>query len=494
MHLSKVVLLLFPLSAAHRGRPTTRAGGLPPLHRASLASIPVRMYADDCWKRRPSHRVALEQQGAQAETQLPGAGMNPESITPFQTVLKDGFFEVACGKDFLLNHGDKFGDGKDTYTLGDVSNVSIVHYTSMVVKEDREAMTQEVCFKFCRTVPDMLTFGIHNGRDCYCAPYFKPMESDSTSCDAVCDGNPTQMCGGKFKSSVFEMHSCADTSAELKEANEKATTVMTVLGDSIKALETVASGMQKSAETLQSAFGAVGDPSASDLMQDAKVTAGKLEEAAGASKKVETALKDSTAEAKAVTLSGPSLEAIAKAEALQATLEKLTAEAEDNAESLDAQTKAACPSGSEFNASDNTSKQYYPLMYFVDKSFVNMPSTCTGKPVLKPMAAVTLDECAYACDTQIHDCVGFSFYPTDFHGSSSLCFLFSKFTEVTYYTGCNAAMLLKLRGASQAAEEVGCMAKLSKFDGTFVKPDPSGKCPGCLKKATKAARCPQIAM
>eukprot|EP00972_Heterocapsa_arctica_P056273 8301984-Heterocapsa_arctica.AAC.1 len=39
--------------------------------------------------------------------------------------------------------------------MGDISNVSVVHYTEVVPKEDREAMTHDVCFSFCRSVPDM---------------------------------------------------------------------------------------------------------------------------------------------------------------------------------------------------------------------------------------------------------------------------------------------------------------------------------------------------
>lgn len=413
--------------------------------------------------------------------------MNPENIQPFQTVLKDGFLEIACAKDYLLNHGDKFGDGKDTYMLGDVSNVSIVHYTSIVAKEDRETMTQEVCFKFCRTVPDMLTFGIHNGRDCYCAPYFKPMESDSTSCDAVCEGNPTQFCGGKFKSSVFEMHQCSDTAAELNETGTKASTVLAVLGRSLEAVENVSAGMQAAAEQLQKDLGAAGDPAAAALMQEAKVAAGELESAANTSTKIKDALTTATGEAAGMSGSLNGLEAISEAEALTRRLEKLAADAEDAVEDLDQRAAAASPGGPDFDNAANATKQYYPVMYFVDKSFTEVPSTCTGKAVGQPMAAVSGDECAYACDAAIHSCVGFAF----FAGSTNLCFLFSKFTEATYYTGCNSTLLLQ-RSAAQLQRQppsMACMAKLSKFDGASLKPDGSGQCEGCLKKVTEAARC-----
>ena len=37
--------------------------------------------------------------------------------------------------------------------------------------------------------------------------------------------------------------------------------------------------------------------------------------------------------------------------------------------------------------------------------------------------------------------------------------------------------------------EVRCLAKLSRFEGTTLKPDRSGKCKECLKKLVHADRC-----
>ena len=62
-------------------------------------------------------------------------------------IPKDGFFMADCVKDFMFTHGDKFGDNKHEYTLGDVANVSIVHYAAHVAKEDQQAMTQKICFE-----------------------------------------------------------------------------------------------------------------------------------------------------------------------------------------------------------------------------------------------------------------------------------------------------------------------------------------------------------
>merc|ERR1719194_94505 len=86
-------------------------------------------------------------------------------------------------------------------------------------------MTPTVCFEFCRTVPNMGFFGIVNGRGCYCTPYFTPMESDSSQCDAVCEGDKTQMCGGKSKSWLFAMHMCDSTADDLSTSTGKASSM-----------------------------------------------------------------------------------------------------------------------------------------------------------------------------------------------------------------------------------------------------------------------------
>merc|ERR1719264_610842 len=79
--------------------------------------------------------------------------------------------------------------------------------------------------------------------------------------------------------------------------------------------------------------------------------------------------------------------------------------------------------------------QYYPLMYFVDKSFSSTMQTCSGEIVGRPIVGESADGCASACDYALHSCVGFSYFGT---GSTSLCFLFSGLKSAVYYTGCEA--------------------------------------------------------
>merc|ERR1719359_2826207 len=107
-------------------------------------------------------------------------------------------------------------------------------------------MTHEVCFDFCRTVPNMGFFGLLAGRECYCMPYYKMMAGDSSQCEAVCEGEPTTTCGGMAKSSIFEMHMCADTAEDIAKAIELATD----LGGTMAA---VGEGTLEGADDLQTA-------------------------------------------------------------------------------------------------------------------------------------------------------------------------------------------------------------------------------------------------
>jgi len=407
--------------------------------------------------------------------------MDPSSITPFATVLKDGYLQVECVKDYLFEYGDKFGDNKFSYALGDVSNVSIVHYSALVPREDQQPMTHGTCFAFCRTVPDMLFFGIRNGRECYCAPYYKPMEDDSSMCDAVCEGDPTSMCGGKSKSSIFSMHQCNDAATELADAKGRMVDVRAVMTALASNLTSASADMQSTAVALQQSFGNVGDPAASDLMQSAKVFAGRLETAANESGRLD--IQMATLLTEEAGLAGADLTDFAvstQAEELIRNMEKATVDGEAKTEEMELLAEAAV-SGNLSGAA----AQYYPVMYFVDQNKTDLPSTCSGDAAGSPMLG-TLDECAASCDAKVGSCVGFSYFP---HASGDLCFHFSHFTSATVYTGCAGTGALFLQRAGAAANATQCMAKLQHFSGTTLAPDGSGKCEQCLKKVTEANRC-----
>merc|ERR1740116_374768 len=138
--------------------------------------------------------------------------------------------------------------------MGEVSNVSIVRYELNVDKEHRVPMTMGACFNFCRTIEDMSSFGIAHGRDCYCAPFFKQIAGDDSMCDNVCEGNPTQMCGGSSKSSIFQMHECADGEDAFDAAYDAAEGGHILLDQEIIWLKQHVDDMQSIAESYQANF------------------------------------------------------------------------------------------------------------------------------------------------------------------------------------------------------------------------------------------------
>mmetsp|Transcript_81333 Transcript_81333/g.252633 ORF Transcript_81333/g.252633 Transcript_81333/m.252633 type:complete len:520 (+) Transcript_81333:3-1562(+) len=487
MAISPVFVSLLLLASA-AARPRIQ---VPKLHHGITSSIPMRMYSQDCWqRRRPT--LALSEKSVNTKEELPGAGMEPDKLEPFTMVLKDGFFEAACVKDYLHSHGDKFGKRKYDYKLGEISNVSIVHYTEFVAPEDRQPMTHEVCFEFCRTVPDMLAFGIFNGGDCYCAPFFEPMASDDSSCDIVCEGNPTQMCGSKIKSSIFEMHECADTGANLLKASTDAESMSAELKSSFDKLETLTTDMGLSMEKVYEDLVREGDLASAANMRATKSWLDDIGHVVMVSTKFDEDMKSTFAEARSMSAANmKEMEQAAKAETLTEKLEKQVKKAGKFATQLDNFLSASTPS-----TGSMALKLYYPLMYFVDKSLAKAPITCSGDFVGNPMSGISANECAAACETKIKSCVGFSYY-TEPGNHPSLCYLFSKIKQASVYTGCDEeAGFLQRRSdpAATTSAPLMCMAKLSRFEGTNVKPDGSGRCVTCLKKIEMVkTRCPSVA-
>merc|ERR1719188_510971 len=140
--------------------------------------------------------------------------------------------------------------------------------------------------------------------------------------------------------------------------------------------------------------------------------------------------------------------AVQKAEGTIEDMEAAATKGEELAEELQRLSSQFAPNQT---GHTNASAKYYPVMYFVDKSFVSMPSTCAGAAAAKPGLG-TLDQCARACDGLVHDCVGLSWFPTTAGG---LCFVMSKMVSTTYYTQCggaaNATAFLQKRSGSAAS-------------------------------------------
>jgi len=122
----------------------------------------------------------------------------PEGFLPF-----DGQFLMGCFEDNSPKESRLF-------------------YDVLVPKEDSEPMSSTVCYEFCRSKPGMLFFATYEGRKCYCAPYFdlNAGTGGEGQCEQVCEGRPTEMCGGMAKISAYEMHRCGDTAEDAQKAIE----------------------------------------------------------------------------------------------------------------------------------------------------------------------------------------------------------------------------------------------------------------------------------
>jgi hypothetical protein len=477
----------------------------------------------DCWKKQPIALTQLAAKVYKLNVSLPGAGIGVEDQKGFGTVMKDGFYEVSCVKDYMYSHGDAAGANKHEYEIGSSSGVSIVHYSMLVPKEDQKSMTSEVCFNFCRTVPDMLFFGLTAGRECYCEPFFKPMAGDSSDCDAVCEGDATTMCGGMKKSSVFQMHFCDNTAGELADTADKAAEFLEESLPMAKEIQADSDALQAAADLGQATFGTAGDPVMSDLMQSAKVFAGEVQHTCERAQKDGEELDTVVQDAKALDgadFTDPSKmkeaeDSMKKMEEMLSGLEKQKEEAMNLHELM--RGTEYTDQGELKEPEGEPLKQYHPIMYFVDRGFESVPSTCGGDTMKKPMLAYNAHDCAAACDAEGIACAGFSYVSLK-DAKDKVCFLFTKFKSVTYYTECKSFLQKPLSFLQQPqathsltqrsnstqdmkassregpptddSEDVTkCYAKFASFTGTTLKPDPSGKCELCLKTADKAQRC-----
>jgi len=285
--------------------PLIKTGGCGKRVKASMLGLKPKELASFLAKSSKVKSAALEHPGRESFA-IPGAGVDQtlkdegrstlgsiDGTEPYVTVMKDGYFEVGCFNDDMNVYGDKFGNGKFNYKQGSVSNTSIVHYAEIIPKEDREKITINRCFEFCRTVPNMVYFGLNNGNDCYCTPYYKPMAGDNSNCDLPCEGDPSQMCGGKMRTSVFEMHSCDDTRSDLEDIITKVEdTVFLHLQDLADHVKDIADeGLYDSTE-MRKVWGRAGASDMSAFMQEAVVYSGEIEKPALEAQKLIDELQD----------------------------------------------------------------------------------------------------------------------------------------------------------------------------------------------------------
>jgi hypothetical protein len=145
----------------------------------------------------------LEEQNIMVPEGAPGSGLGSKG-----GVVADGFSRIACENDIApASQRISFKEN----ACG--KNLKTCRLTEL-------GMTPRLCFDFCRQYENAKFFGLVHGRDCYCSVYYHAHTTGGGDCNAPCEGDTKEMCGGMEKSSMFEMHMCADSASEAEQAAE----------------------------------------------------------------------------------------------------------------------------------------------------------------------------------------------------------------------------------------------------------------------------------
>merc|ERR1719265_2103414 len=409
---------------------------------------------------------------------------NVAGVEPFVTVLKDGYFEVGCFTDAMNEFGDKFGDEKDKYGKM-VGDTSIVRYSEIVLKEKQVAMTPTVCFEFCRSVEDMVFFGISNGRDCYCAPYYKPAAGDDKKCDSTCEGDETLMCGNQKKSTIWEMHLCADTAKDLEDSMSNAKEALDFFFEQAVLSNDLAEKTTKAGANLEKTGGLAGSPVAADMGMKAKQMVKDL----GQTYKVGDRMYDELLAAYKIGdgLKGEDFTDAKKtteAEHATAKMKELTGPVLGEAQSMYNAAKLAYPGvatllGDEPEAGDGAAValsqdmpfDYRVASYAFDPTFPAGLSACKGEIIGSPIFGLDATDCGKACSGTVSPtkCVGFSHYQVD---DGSICFMLADISELMTFS-CPDAPKECIPASDAAADafspSAACYVKMSEI-ATGYKP------------------------
>lgn len=371
---------------------------------------------------------------------------------PFVRVFKDGYFEVGCIKDLMYETADKYHYNKFKF-IDDVTNVSIVHYKAVVMDSEWKPMTRTVCFEFCRTIPDMVFFGLTEGRECYCTPYYKTpmMQPKDDKCDKVCEGDNTEMCGGDRKTTVFEMHLCADFLEAIKESAMVADEMLSYMYDTAFIASSVADNLLAAGKKLKDVSQSIGLPKIADYGYFAEQCGTDLRQSIVKMDCLDSyrQLMATYKEAKDLrSLDFTRAENLQKSDDARAAMKDLSMDMAICTKKIEEELVLSYPFYHEFAELKNLNdyknmwgtytaafEQYYPLLYVISKVSGPKMTTCEGEKVLKA-TTMTMAECSEACDKTVYPdkCIGFQYYQM---GSSKefmpLCFLFKKFTQITTF-------------------------------------------------------------
>eukprot|EP00392_Amoebophrya_sp_AT5.2_P017605 g17993.t1 len=354
------------------------------------------------------------------------------------------FHYTDCINDELLVSGDKTGN---PLAYSDAAHpISVIRYDKEVPKPKQEAMTHDVCFKFCKDQPHMQFFGLVRGSECYCSPYFVQAAGASQDCDMACEGNPGEMCGGQTKASVFEMHGRGFKASLLSEQLQSHSLFVKPTADSLKEDLDLALGTAKAilsaGKALADEQGKVGNKIAlqhhQEMMASQNFVQSKIEKFPFDATADFDLLKSQTSAYKttAATLGAQALTEMSKA--LNATAQKVLFDT------------WAIDRVAEMVAPKNGSLLAEKLQFYTSASVneVGNPTdaSCDGSVIMPISAVKDGDEgCAALCRKTLapNTCVGFQTYAGYLENAAEgevMCMLFSEIKSAVKYTGSNCGV------------------------------------------------------
>jgi len=361
----------------------------------------------------------------------PGAGIDASDHST--KVYKDGYYHVNCMHDNMEMVADKHGDNRHSYQI--TTNVSIVRYTDAIERDSREKMTPRVCFNFCRTVPDMLFFGLANGRDCYCTPYYTKAPGDGV-CDLPCDGDSSKTCGGKTMMNVYEMHMCANTEEDMGKSLAIANDVHTQSERLSDYGFWAAHQLERTATKLAYVSNEGGDMTTHDYAQQVKEYAGKILHAAEDTWACNQLLMRFILTGHGMIGNDFSIpDNIYAAEQNNRDAEKQAAECKEIAKVSNDLNTAVFPKILEEDLKTGGSRLFEPIMNSVNRwdkleteditTAAGAQTTCGGALAAKPMMGLSVSECAEACNMNApmsadDFCVAFNHYELTFSANIDL--------------------------------------------------------------------------
>jgi len=307
------------------------------------------------------------------------------------------------------------------------------------------------------------------------------------------------MCGNQEKSTIWEMHLCADTAQDLEEAMTGSKESLDFFLEMAAISADLAKKMTDGGNALKKAAGLAGAPSASDNGMEASMGSKPL------SQGYQPGLKQYSALLKAYK-DGDSLKGEDFTNAVQTTMAEhatkamkdLTGPVLGQAESMMSAVKLAYPAiasllGDEPDPADGAAValakggddfDFRHAAYAMDTTFPPAMSTCSGPIIDSPIVAVSADDCGTICSATVYPtkCVAFSYYAVEGdEGLQHLCFLLADVKEMVTFEcegDCVPAEAGKLPKDVCAPSAI-CMIKMSEIS-TGYKPKAEWK---------KAKRC-----